>query len=203
MKSSRHEIDYFTIEGAIGGSQDWFADTMMNLGGCGAVTACDLCVFLARDFGSSELCPFDPRGEITKGDYIRFSDMMKPYLHPRARGIDRITTYIDGLERYLDDKGRSLTIVGVHGDDSADAAAASVVRSIDRGLPVPYLLLLHEHELFDDYEWHWFNLAGYDRRDGELFVRAVTYGAAKWLPFFAMWATGTDEKGGLVEVIPD
>ena len=30
----RKELEYFRIENAYGGSQDWFGDPMMKLGGC-------------------------------------------------------------------------------------------------------------------------------------------------------------------------
>ena len=42
----RH-LDYFEIEGAYGGSQDWFTNIVMHVGGCGAATACDTCIYLA------------------------------------------------------------------------------------------------------------------------------------------------------------
>ena len=44
----RKELEHFYIGEALGGSQDWFMDPFMKLGGCGAVTACDICIWLAR-----------------------------------------------------------------------------------------------------------------------------------------------------------
>ena len=41
----KKELQYFKIEEAWGGSQEWFSDRMMRLGGCAAVTACDSCIF--------------------------------------------------------------------------------------------------------------------------------------------------------------
>lgn len=41
----KKELKYFTIEDSFGGNQDWFTDPMMNRGGCGAVTACDTCMY--------------------------------------------------------------------------------------------------------------------------------------------------------------
>ena len=43
------ELNYFIIDGAIGWNQDWFKEWWMNKGGCAAVTACDLCLYLARE----------------------------------------------------------------------------------------------------------------------------------------------------------
>lgn len=72
-----NELNYFTIDGAIGWNQDWFKEWWMNKGGCAAVTACDLCLYLAREKGLAALYPFDaahPRKE----DYLLFSDIMSP-----------------------------------------------------------------------------------------------------------------------------
>lgn len=41
----RH-LDYFKIEGEYGGNQDWFTNIVMHIGGCGAATACDSCIYL-------------------------------------------------------------------------------------------------------------------------------------------------------------
>lgn len=45
----KKELQYFKIEEAWGGSQEWFSDRMMRLGGCAAVTACDSCIFICTE----------------------------------------------------------------------------------------------------------------------------------------------------------
>ena len=40
-------LDYFSIDGAVGGSQEWFRNVVMYIGGCAAATACDCCIYLA------------------------------------------------------------------------------------------------------------------------------------------------------------
>ena len=47
------------IDGEFGGNQDWFTNIVMNVGGCGAATACDSCIYLAKYKGMKELYPFD------------------------------------------------------------------------------------------------------------------------------------------------
>lgn len=42
----KKELEYFYIEDSYGGNQEWFTDFMMNRGGCGALTACDTCLYL-------------------------------------------------------------------------------------------------------------------------------------------------------------
>lgn len=39
-------LDYFMIEGAVGGNQEWFKNVVMYIGGCAAATACDCCIYL-------------------------------------------------------------------------------------------------------------------------------------------------------------
>ena len=41
----KRELEYFRIGGSWGGNQSWFFDFMMRIGGCGAVTACDCCIY--------------------------------------------------------------------------------------------------------------------------------------------------------------
>ena len=55
----KKELDYFMIDGEFGGNQDWFTNIVMNVGGCGAATACDSCIYLAKYKGMKELYPFD------------------------------------------------------------------------------------------------------------------------------------------------
>ena len=53
----KKELDYFMIDGEFGGNQDWFTNIVMNVGGCGAATACDSCIYLAKYRGMKELYP--------------------------------------------------------------------------------------------------------------------------------------------------
>lgn len=39
-------LDYFMIDGEVGGNQDWFRNVVMHIGGCAAATACDCCIYL-------------------------------------------------------------------------------------------------------------------------------------------------------------
>lgn len=38
----RKELDHFCVGEYYGGDQEWFSDSWMKIGGCAAVTACDL-----------------------------------------------------------------------------------------------------------------------------------------------------------------
>ena len=81
-------------------------------------------------------------------------------------------------------------------------ARAKVIAQIDKGLPIPILVLQHKNPRFADYVWHWFLLNGYEWREtaagAEFFVKAVTYGEWEWLDFKCLWDTGHSEKGGLM-----
>ena len=52
-----------------------------------------------------------------------------------------------------------------------------------------------------DYHWHWFNLAGYEKRGERFLVKAVTYGSFRWLDLEELWDTGYERKGGLIRVL--
>lgn len=192
------ELNYFQIGDATGGNQDWFTDPMMKLGGCAAVCACDSSIHFARAHGMTGLYPFDADAP-TKDDYIRFSRIMKPYLRPRWEGVSKLQLYLDGYGQYLRDCAEThIAMTALPGESPLADAAAALLRQIDAGLPVPCLTLSHRDKAFDDYEWHWFMLAGYDTDSGGCLAKAVTYGGAKWLSLAGLWNTGSRPRGGLV-----
>ena len=57
----KNELDYIQIEDGLGGNQDWFPEWDMYHGGCAAVTACDLCIYLALREDAASLYPYDLR----------------------------------------------------------------------------------------------------------------------------------------------
>ena len=152
----RKELEHFHIGEALGGSQDWFLDPFMKLGGCGAVTACDTCIWLARSQGERWLYPFHP-ADLSRAEYIHFGRMMKPFLRPRAGGINRLELYMRGLGAYL--RGRTeackpqkmLRMSGFDGNRSAEEAWEAIVRQIDDGFPVPILILRHQEPELKDF----------------------------------------------------
>lgn len=193
----KKELPHFEIGDAYGGSQDWFASYMMRMGGCAAATACDCAIYFDRNMGT-HLFPFDS-GTVRRKDYVAFSEIMKPYLHPRIRGIDRLDIFIDGVNAFLADAGEhSLTMAPFANGLPTYQARETVIRQINTGFPIPYLNLLHQSPNFKAYEWHWFLLNGYELWDDTMMVKAVTYGSWSWLDFNALWETGKTPKGGLI-----
>lgn len=192
------ELPYYTIGESYGGNQDWFTESWMNRGGCGALTACDLCIYLARYMDRHALYPFDP-AHITREDYITFGAIMRPFLSPRPRGINKTRTFMDGFRDYLVLRGdTALKMTSVEGAEPYETARAAVKDCIDRGFPIPYLMLLHHDKALDDFNWHWFLLNGYDKDETGFRVKAVTYGKWTWFDFAHLWDTGRPEKGGFV-----
>ena len=94
------ELKSVEIEDYIGGSQSWFKDVWMKMGGCAAVTACDNSIYFAQNFGMKKLYPFNLE-RLSKKDYIEFSKIMKPYLKPRFSGIDKLEIYEEGYGKFL------------------------------------------------------------------------------------------------------
>ena len=194
----KRELEHFNVDQWYGGSQKWFSDAWMKIGGCGAVTACDLCIYLARIYGMTRLYPGDP-GHVTMEDYLSFGMQMKPYLAPRAGGINKTDTYIEGLNAYLADISFSpFQLKGVSGETQIEEAVSLIKDQIDRGYPVPYLMLLHRDKTLDDYMWHWFLLNGYEDDGKHTRVKAVSYGKAIWLDLRHLWRTDRRRKGGFV-----
>lgn len=194
----KKELDYYRIGNAYGGSQAWFTDFMMRKGGCGAIAACDSCIYFAQFRGKKGMYPYDT-ANITKDDYLRFGSIMKPYLHPRITGIDTLEIYIKGFSKYLKNIGnRDIVMEPVHGAEPVKRAREVLKQQIDKGFVVPFLLLHHQNETFKNYEWHWFMITGYESFEDNCMVKAVTYGGFRWLDFNELWNTGYRKKGGLI-----
>lgn len=194
----KRELEYFNIEGAIGWNQNWFKDLSMYFGGCAAVTVCDLCIHMARQKGIKSLYPFDANS-LNKGDYIAFSKTIKKYLGPRLRGVDTLELYISGLLNYWREIGLdSLNAESISGTVPWTESKNLIKKQIDSGMIVPFLLLNHKNRTMKNYQWHWFNLAGYKEDQGEFLVKAVTYGSFHWLNLQELWDTGYNRKGGII-----
>lgn len=196
----KRELDYIYIDNCIGGNQDWLPEFDMNRGGCAAVTACDLCMYLSKLDNFENLYKFK---DLTRENFIKFASIMKPYLTPRYHGIDYLEIYLCGLGDYWRSVNYNLRrLEGLAGSASFDFALEAVKSQINLNLPVPYLMLNHADDKFDAFEWHWFMLAGYDELDDDnILVKAVTYGEAEWLDFKALWNTGCERRGGLIRVL--
>nr|WP_106788775.1 hypothetical protein [Massilistercora timonensis] len=200
------EIPYFRIEGAFGGNQDWFTNIVMNMGGCGAATACDCCIYFARFLGLKELYPFDV-DSLSIQDYKDFSQIMKPYIRPRVGGVKNPQWFIDGFEKYIRDineKTGSQIQIDMDifdGERSVDEARTLIMEQIDHRMPVPCLLLRHQDvKQFKDYTWHWFLLVGYEDLEEDLRIKTATYGEAEEFSLKELWDTGYEEKGGLIRL---
>lgn len=194
----KHELEHFYIGDSYGGNQDWFPTFMMRIGGCGAETACDSSIYFALRHGLHSIAPQNA-ASLTKEDYVRFAYDMKPYLSPRASGIDRLEIYMDGFSQFLNDRGETrLSMTAFQGTEPYEAAKANVITQIDRGLPIPTLVLNHKDKALRDYVWHWFLINGYDDSEQGFSVKAVTYSAYEWLDLRALWDTGYERRGGFV-----
>lgn len=192
-------LDYFMIDGEIGGNQEWFRNVVMNIGGCAAATACDSCIYFALHQGKEHLYPYDVQN-LTKKEYIDFSMKMKPYIKPRVGGVKKLCMFIDGFTRYLEDAGDTdLDMAEFAGERPYSEAAEFIKRQIDAGFPIPYLMLRHKNPDYKDFVWHWFLCIGYEEKDGELLITVATYGEATTFSLKDLWNTGYEEKGGLIQ----
>ena len=211
------ELSYFTVSGKPGFDQEKFTDKWMKLGGCGAVTAMESCIYFDIYFGT-RLCPiklfsgeedFQLRKDISRKEYLDFSRIMKPYLRPRSRGICSTELYIEGFEDYIDmaestfgkdapKDNRHLSMSAISGHESFEKAEAAVRKQLSLRYPIPILILEHQNPVFDDYIWHWFLITGHQYIGRYSIIKVVTYGEERWLDFTGLWDTGFSEKGGMV-----
>ena len=194
----KKELPHFAVGSDYGGSQDWCTELWMNIGGCAAVTACDSSIFFMLHKGRRELYPY-ALTDISRKDYVDFTDIMKPYLYPREGGVDRLDLYTDGFGRFLRDRGENaISMSPWPGEHDLSETKDTVKKQIDDGWLIPVLTLQHMHPSMREYVWHWYLLNGYDEQGERFFVKAVTFGAWQWLDFGVLWNTGFDRKGGLV-----
>lgn len=192
------ELPHFAVGSAYGGSQNWCGSYWMRLGGCAAITACDSAICFMLEKGRQGLYPYDVEN-ISRQEYVKFADIMKPYLHPRWSGIDRLDIYIDGFGKFLHDRDESkIQMTPWPGESDLMTTEAVVKKQIENGWLIPCLTLKHRSPSMNDYVWHWYILNGYEEQDGVFFVKAVTYGSWRWMDFSVLWNTGYDRKGGLV-----
>ena len=193
------ELDYFWVGEEYGGRQSLLPDVIMRFAGCAAVTACDSLIYMTLYKNLKNLCPFST-DQLRGRDYVAFFKTVKPYLRPRLMGINRLEIFVAAFKKFLKEHGTFfLDVLPWSGDHDEQDTVNTIRQQIDRGFLIPYLLLHHKNPTFENYEWHWFLLTGYDEKpDGRFMVKAVTYGAYEWLDFAKLWNTGYDRKGGLI-----
>lgn len=193
------ELDFFWVGEEYGGRQSLLPDMIMRFAGCAAVTACDSLIYMTLYKNLKNLCPFST-DQLRGRDYVAFFKTVKPYLRPRLMGINRLEIFVAAFKKFLKEHGTFfLDVMPWSGDHDEQDTVNTIRQQIDRGFLIPYLLLHHKNPNFENYEWHWFLLTGYDEKpDGRFMVKAVTYGAYEWLDFAKLWNTGYDRKGGLI-----
>lgn len=192
-------IDYFNIEGTPGGNQDWCTDFWMHLGGCAALAACDLSICLSKNLRLTDCCPYDPEN-MTKKQYVDFSMVMKPYIHPRMGGVAELSLFTDGYGKYLNDRGYDVTFDLCPGEKSFEEAEIFLKNALKKNLPVPFLLLRHRDKSLKDLNWHWFMITGCDVRNERSILKYHTYGEEQEVDFQQLWSTGMYRRGGMAAI---
>ena len=130
----KNELDYFFVEESYGGNQDLFPEVSMRDGGCGAVAACESCIYFARRADKKKLYPHKLE-EITWEEYHDFAYIMKHYLCPRPNGIDTLELYMEGFGEYLKDvHEENLMMEAFHGTHAYEEAREAV-----KGNPYSFL----------------------------------------------------------------
>ncbi len=188
------ELPHFYIGDSLGGQQAWCREFWMREGGCAAITACDCSIYFELYKNRRGLCPFDVKN-FSREDYLRFAEIMKPYLRPRWTGIDRLDIYIEGFGKFLSERGESsIELLPFDGERSLESARIAIQNQLNDGWLIPCLTLHHQSPRLRDYVWHWYLLNGFDGAR----VRLVSYGVGRWFDLDEWWSTGFERKGGLI-----
>ena len=150
--------------------------------------------------GGNQACwPYDPE-TLTKKEYVDFSMVMKPYIHPRMGGVAKVSLFTEGFGRYLNDRGFDVQFAVCPGESSFEEAEAFIRDALKKNLPVPFLLLRHRDKSFKDLNWHWFMITGYDVRNERSFLKYHTYGEEQEIDFERLWSTGMYRRGGMAAI---
>jgi hypothetical protein len=190
------ELPYFTIGGSYGGNQEWCEKRELKLGGCAAITACDMAIYLCHH---KDLANAYPDSEITRDAYISFVEKMGNYLKPSEDGITQLNLYIDGFRKYLQDQDiSSIAMRSWPGENDVLLTEDVIKHQIDNGWPIPCLTLKNGHPDIQKYNWHWYIINGYRVHGDKFYVKVVTCGMSTWIDFHILWKTDYSPKGGLI-----
>lgn len=200
-RTMKRELDFFLVDGMhYGGDQNWGRHLIMRMGGCSTVTACELSVCLAQsDDTLRGLLPFDP-ASISKEDFLAFFEEVFQFIHPGVYGLTDVCKYAGKFREFALSRGIDLKLEVLPGSADREEAARFIRRNIDSGRPVAYLMLKHADPAFDEFEWHWFTVTGYEDTDAAMILTVATYGKKFTMPFDDAWATGHRWKGGIAAV---
>ena len=197
----KNELQLFKVDNMYGFNQELFKDMWMNKGGCGAVVACDCCIYFKKYFGISSLYPGDT-DNITKDEYERFAMTMKPFLSPRFTGINKLEIFVDGFNDYLKSVNETrIKMSFLYSDCPYSEFLSEVKRLIDSKMPVPMLVLRHKNRELSDFVWHWFWIAGYTEFDDVCMVKVISYGTYYTFSLYDIWDSGYREKGGIIRFL--
>ncbi len=195
------ELDFFKIDGTYyGGDQNWHTHHMMKLGGCSAICACEQCVQAARDFaGLRGLYPYDPN-HVSKTDFLRFFETMFRYIYPGIGGLTSVDKFERMFQRYAESVNVPISFQKLDGHADIEQAKTFVKEAIDDGVPVMYLMLKHADVAFDEFEWHWFNLTGYEQHADTMTTTFATWGRKCSFDFVRAWDTRRFFRGGMLRI---
>lgn len=127
-------------------------------------------------------------------------------IHPsKSSGCKKPEWYIEGLAKYISDVNEKygtdyqIDMEKFDGTGTVEEAEKIICEQIDKGLPVPYLMLRHLNvEKYKDFIWHWFLVVGYEKNEQGMWIDVATYGEKVRLDLMELWKTGCEEKGGIV-----
>lgn len=183
-----------------GGNQEWYEKSWNRDAGCGPTSAANLTAYLAAS--DERLKNLYPYGSMEKTEFTKHMEEMFHYVTPGVMGVNHVSKFTDGLERYLKDRKVSLNAKVFKADKETKKSrkVRDIIDFVAEGLasdcPLAFLNLSKGEEKSIQ-GWHWITITGaHISEDG---IRAVASDEGKQIEFdLGLWYLTTRMHGGLI-----
>ena len=154
-----------------GGNQDWYNSYIKRLAGCGPTTASTITMYELNKNNYKEY---------TKEEFIILMQELWNYITPGMRGVDTVSKYKDGYDKYLKTSNLELSKskILILEDSSIDEVEDYLIEAINSDHPVAFLNLNNGSENQID-SWHWTTIVSIEKNDTDIYVNVCDEGLLK------------------------
>lgn len=180
----------FTSETSVwwGACQQWYPTSWQRNAGCGPTTCSMLLWYLAATRKSCR--PLLPTADGGKNGFLQLMEAVWNYVTPGPQGLNRVSMFQNGAERYTGMRGVSLSVQTLEvppilaARPSLDTVLSFLTAALQNDCPVAFLNL--SNGLVKNLDsWHWVTLAGVDTANGHALMldngRKDTIDLGLWL----------------------
>lgn len=189
---------------AYGGDQEWYAKFWNRKSGCGPTTASNITAYLAMT-NPTYRSLYSP-STMLKQDFSQHMETLFNYVTPGLGGVNHITKFTDGIQKYSDKLNLPFTIhsFSVDGKDTSLRDVSALKEFVKQGLsqdcPIAFLNLSNGRESILQ-SWHWITITSAVIDDTKLIATASDEGEVRTFDL-VNWFTSTQMHGGLVYISP-